>query len=254
MNFENLLNKAAMNSTNSNASLPAAQQPSAFNSQNTNNLPFFSLLENINNMNKNTAAANPNLMSPFANAAFLNLLASGTQNPMNLMQQQQQPQKSMNPSQGKNNQNINNLPNLPNFGMNFNNYALLNSLLMNSSGMNAPSPYDFFASLMGNPSRNNMNSGVPNNSSNKNANDMFFQMAMSNLMNKNNAFPPQNNQTNANNQQDNNNNNLMKNLLLQSLQANNPNVTAQMQALTALLNNKGGETNQNNIIKKEEDK
>lgn len=194
-------------------------------------------------------------MNPFANAALLNLLSSGAQNPLNLMQQQQQPQpqqpqKNVNANQTKANQNINNMPNLPNFGMNFNNYALLNSLLMNSSGMNAPSPYDFFASLMGNPSRNNMNSGLPNNSANKNANDMFFQMAMSNLMNKSNNFP--NNQTNSNNQQD--NNNMMKNLLLQSLQANNPNISAQMQALTALLNSKSGETNQNNIIKKEEEK
>jgi len=264
------------------------------NNPNANLLSFMDTLNRGPSMPQN----NQNLMNPFNNPAVLALLAN-SQNPLNMLNQQKNlanmlnPQPSMTNAQERElmkNMQKNNGNNMSNFGMNFNNYAILNSLLMNQ-GLNAPGQFNLFDGLFGNmsnqslnipeptqknttnpignrPNTNNTaNSGnnnnnnanwnpnINNNQNNKQANDPFLQMNLNNLMMKNQtAFQnvPNNNNNNGNN--NNNNNSQSDNNYLKNLliQAlKNGNANPSQLLNIASMLGKGNENN-GGIMKEEE--
>lgn len=306
--------KINQTNTNSNTTTPNTNINTNTNTQNipnVANIPQSSFLPNANNPNANLLsfldtlnrgsampAPNPNMMNPFSNPALLAMLAN-SQNPLSMMNSQKglagllnaQPTAQNQSSQEREllmkalqKNNAAAAGNMPNFGMNFNNYAMLNSLLMNP-GMAGAGQFNLFDNLFGGgmtapgglnipsettkPSTNqqqpaantrgNANAGAGNQNwntnqaqnNNKQANEAFIQRGLNNLLGNSgqSAFQgagggDRNGAANQNQAAD---NNYLKNLLIQALKNGNAN-PSQLMSIASLLNKDNGG------VKKEEEK
>ena len=298
--------------TNTNTTTPNPNTNSTQNIPNVANIPQSSFLPNANNPNANLLsfldtlnrgsamqAPNPSMMSPFSNPALLAMLAN-SQNPLSMMNSQKGLAGLLNPqptAQSQSSQerellmkalqknNAAAAGNMQNFGMNFNNYAMLNSLLMNP-GMAGAGQFNLFDNLFGGgmpgqaglnmPSetnkpptnqqqtaagtRGNANTGTGNQNwntnqqqnNNKQANDAFIQRGINNLLGNSGQSAFQGAGTGDRNAAANQNqaadSNYLKNLLIQALKNGNAN-PSQLMSIASLLNkdNNGG-------VKKEEEK
>lgn len=292
-------NTTTPNTNNNNQNIPnIANIPQTSFMPNANN-PNANLLSFLDTLNRGSAmqAPNPNMMNPFSNPALLAMLAN-SQNPLSMLNSQKGLAGLLNPQPTAQNQSSqerellmkalqkNNAAaagNMSNFGMNFNNYAMLNSLLMNP-GMAGAGQFNLFDNLFGGgmaaqgglnipsettkPSTNqqqaaantrNANTGAGNQNwntnqaqnNNKQANDAFIQRGINNLLGNSgqSAFQgagtgDRNGTANQNQAAD---SNYLKNLLIQALKNGNAN-PSQLMSIASLLNKDNGG------VKKEEEK